>query len=192
MKVVRRTGVAVALAVAACGRGDGGEASAATGRVWRPAMRLVEHGGRPFDLAEQRGRVVVVFFGYATCPDICPTTMADFASVKRRLGSGADRVRFVFVTVDPARDTPQAAQAYAHKFDSTFIGLSGDSSVLAAAQQQFLATSWIDHDSTGAALVAHTGSVFVVGKDGQVRVQLPYNETPSEALYAAIVEALAR
>ncbi len=189
MSAVRRAAVTAALAAAACGRGGDDHAGAA-GREWRPALRLVEYGGRPFDLADQRGRVVVVFFGYATCPDVCPTTMADFATAKRRLGGAAAGVRFVFVTVDPTRDTPQAAQAYAHRFDSTFIGLSGDSATLAAAQQQFLATSWIDHDSTGNALVAHTGSVFVVGKDGQVRVQLPYNETRGEALYAALVEAL--
>src|SRR4051812_41382952 len=81
-----------------------------------PDVRLTEYGGRVLDLTSERGNVVLLFFGYTHCPDVCPTTLADFASLKHRLGERAERVRFVFVSVDPRRDSPQRTAEYAHTF----------------------------------------------------------------------------
>ena len=89
-----------------------------------PPLRLVEHGGRAFDLAAERGKVVLLFFGYTHCPDICPTTLADWRRVHAALGADTSRVRFVFVTTDPERDTPEVAQQYARQFHPAIIGLS--------------------------------------------------------------------
>ena len=80
---------------------------------------------RQFHLAGQRGRVVLLFFGFTSCPDVCPTTLSDFKQVRQRLGKDADRVSFVFITVDPDRDTPERMAKYASGFDPSFIGLSG-------------------------------------------------------------------
>jgi protein SCO1/2 len=155
-----------------------------------PALRLARSDGAVFDLTEQRGRVVVVFFGYTHCPDLCPLTLANFAWVRRRLASRAAQVRFVFVTVDPGRDSPARAMAYARQFDSSFVGLSGDSATLAATQRAFHVASWVSRDSAGTVLVAHSASVFVVGRDGALARVLSHDEADVDRLYAAVSEAL--
>jgi protein SCO1/2 len=154
------------------------------------ALRLRRSDGHVFDLAQERGNVVLVFFGYTHCPDICPLTLSIFVGVRRRLGPRAERVRFVFVTVDPGRDSPERAMAYARQFDSTFIGLSGDSASLAAVQRSFHMASWITRHSAGNVLVAHSASVFVVGRDGGLARVIPYSEADVDRLYAGVAEAL--
>src|SRR5512133_879579 len=90
-----------------------------------PDFSLPDGKGAQFQLTQQRGKVVLIFFGFTNCPDICPTTMADFEQVRQRLGNDGDKVDFVFVTVDPDRDTPQVTAQYAARFDAAFYGLSG-------------------------------------------------------------------
>jgi protein SCO1/2 len=164
--------------------------AAATSAGQDPALRLTRSDGAVFDLGEQRGKVVVVFFGYTHCPDLCPLTLANFAWVRRRLGPRAALVRFVFVTVDPRRDSPAGAMAYARQFDSSFIGLSGDSATLAAAQRAFHVASWVTRDSAGNVVVAHSASVFVVGRDGAVARVLAHDMADVDGLYAAVSRAL--
>ncbi|HXY20703.1 MAG TPA: SCO family protein [Gemmatimonadales bacterium] len=155
-----------------------------------PALRLRESNGRIFDLSQERGNVVVILFGYTHCPDICPLTLANFVSVRRRLGPRAEHVRFVFVTVDPGRDSPDGTMRYARQFDSTFVGLSGDSATLAAVQRSFHVASWVSRDSSGNVLVAHSASVFVVGPDGGLARVVPHDEADVERISAAVEEAL--
>lgn len=182
--------VAAVTLLAGCGGDDASRAAQSGAPPIVPALSLTEAGGRTLDLAAERGRVVVIFFGYTNCPDVCPTTMADFVSVKQRLGARAADVRFAFVTVDPARDTPEAARRYAAGFDSTFYGLSGDSATLVAVQHTFRVAAWTERDSTGQVLVAHSASVFIVGKDGTLGNQVFFNNTRGEALYQAVLAAL--
>ena len=165
-----------------------GVASAAPVQV--PSLRLARSDGGVFDLADERGKVIVVFFGYTHCPDLCPLTLADFAWARRRLGARADRVRFVFVTVDPGRDSPAAAMAYARQFDSSFLGLSGDSAALARVEQAFHVASWVTRDSVGNVLVAHSASVFVVGRDGALARVIPHSEVSVDEITAAVTDAL--
>ncbi len=155
-----------------------------------PVLRLQRSDGRVFDLAQERGNVVLVFFGYTHCPDICPLTLVNFVGVRRRLGPRAERVRFVFVTVDPGRDSPERAMAYARQFDSAFIGLSGDSATLATVQRSFHVASWVTRDSAGNVLVAHSATVFVVGRDGGLARVIPHSEADVDHLYAGVTEAL--
>lgn len=157
-----------------------------------PPLRLTEAGGRVFDLAAQRGNVVLLFFGYTNCPDICPTTLADWRRVKRALGADTARVRFAFVTTDPERDTPAVARAYVAKFDSTFYGLSGAPAELEAAQRGFRVSSYRETapaptESAGVAAgrgdhaahmpasytIAHPSRVFVIDPAGRWRLILP-------------------
>jgi len=157
-----------------------------------PELRLATAAGDTFDLERQRGKVTVVFFGYTSCPDICPLTLQDFVTVKRRLGARADSVRFVFVSVDPARDTPAATAAWVSRFDSSFVGLSGDSARIAEAQQSFHVARFVEPDSARPAdyRVTHTATVHVIGKDGRWNDVLVFDNERAELLYAAIVRAL--
>jgi cytochrome oxidase Cu insertion factor (SCO1/SenC/PrrC family)/threonine aldolase len=97
-----------------------------------PPLALTGGGGQPFDLAAQRGKVTLVFFGYTRCPDVCPTTLADWSRARAALGADTAAVRFVFVSVDPERDTPADADAYARRFHPAFVGVSGTPGEVAA------------------------------------------------------------
>ena len=103
----------------------------------RPSFTLVDTAGAPYDFAaETAGRPTLVFFGYTHCPDICPTTMADVATALRQLGPAArEEVEVVFVTTDPARDTPEVLGDYLGRFDPSFTGLTGSAEQVAAAQE---------------------------------------------------------
>lgn len=143
-----------------------------------PELRLPTADGATFDLAAQRGRVVMLFFGYTHCPDVCPTTLADWARVRAALGDDASRVRFVFVSVDPDRDTPAVAQEYARGFDSTFIGLSADQATIARLRDRLnLVAQSEAADSSGAYGVAHSSQVFLVDPDGRLRLLYPFGST---------------
>ena len=168
-------------------------ADSAAAQPIAPPLRLTEASGQVFDLAEQRGKIVALFFGYTHCPDFCPTTMADFASVKRRLGTRADSVRFVFVTVDPKRDTPQRTEQYAHGFDRSFIGLSGDSAQLAEVQRGFHVASFIERDSTMPAAdyaVGHSALVFLIDQTGHVANTILPGQGRADWLYNSIEQLL--
>jgi protein SCO1 len=149
-----------------------------------PSLIVVRAGGDTFALARERGRAVLLFFGYTHCPDICPTTLADWAKVRRQLGPRAERVRFVFVSVDPTRDTPAVAQAYAAQFDSTFIGLSPIERELPAIQYDFGVTSSRDirgRDSTDY-LVSHASQAFLVAPDGALRVMYSFGASVDDVV----------
>src|SRR5215211_4478411 len=90
-----------------------------------PEIELTRANGTRFRLSETRGKVVALFFGYTSCPDVCPTTMAELKQALEKLGNKADQVQVLFVTVDPQRDTPERVQEYVNHFNPDFIGLSG-------------------------------------------------------------------
>lgn len=134
-------------------------------------LALVAADGERFDLAAERGKVVALYFGYTHCPDVCPTTMSDWARARRELGGRADRVRFVFISVDPARDTPQRAADYARQFDSTFVGLSGSEAEIEALKKAWGIAAYPEGDVEGGAYtVAHPAATFVVDRQGRVRM----------------------
>jgi protein SCO1/2 len=147
-----------------------------------PAFTFPQGTGRPFSTAPLPGRPLVLFFGYTHCPDVCPTTLADWVRVRRQLGASADRVRFVFVSVDPARDTPAVAAAYAARFSPTFTGVSGDSATTAGILAAFGATA-VPAPSAGASgyLVSHSSQLFLVDDQGRLVAMYPFG-TGWEAL----------
>jgi protein SCO1/2 len=163
----------------------GGAASACTEPALRgiaidppraaPALAVTRDDGTAFDLARERGKVVLLFFGYTHCPDVCPTTLADWSKVRRALGADSARVRFVFVSVDPARDTPQLAQQYAAQFHASFIGLSPDTLDLPAIQYAFGVTSARETGTSATGyLVSHASQSFLVAPDGALRVMYSF------------------
>jgi protein SCO1 len=138
-----------------------------------PLLRLADSTGAAFDLAGQRGKVVLIFFGYTHCPDVCPTTLVDWRHVADSLGTRAADVRFVFVSVDPERDTPALAQRYAARFAPGFIGLTGSRSAIDSLKSAWNIAAFRDAaaaDTTSTYTVSHPSQVFVVDTHGKLRL----------------------
>lgn len=159
-----------------------------------PLVVPAVEGGSAFDLAAERGRVVLVAFGYANCPDVCPTTMADWARVRRALGDAASGVRFVLVSVDPSRDTPQRMREFVRGFDSTFIGVVTDSAATARAVEGFGAgaapsampggsppPAHAGHAMPDASVLGHGTRTYLVDRDGALRFTYDAG-TPPDAI----------
>lgn len=144
---------------------------------------LIDHTGAPFGLDDLRGRVTLVFFGFTHCPDICPTTLAEFKQVKTQLGRSAGEVAFVFVSVDGARDTPERLAAYVSAFDPDFIGLTGDEAALRPVTAEFGVYYQAHAPASGSEnyLVDHTASVFALDREGRLAIVFPYG-TPPDAI----------
>jgi protein SCO1/2 len=134
-------------------------------------ISLARWGGGTFDLAAEKGKVVAIYFGYTHCPDVCPTTMGDWARARRALGGRADQVRWVFISVDPRRDTPELAAVYARQFDSTFVGLSGTSEEIEAIKKSWGIAAYPEGDvRTNDYAVAPPAATFVVDRQGRVHM----------------------
>ncbi|MEI6739802.1 MAG: SCO family protein [Gemmatimonadaceae bacterium] len=142
--------------------------------------------GAPISTAPGPGQVAVIFFGYTHCPDVCPTTLADWQRTKARLGAKSEKVRFLFVSIDPERDTPAIAARYAARFDPSFIGLSGDAATTSAMLAAFGASAARDAAPTSATasstapsattgyLVSHSAQLFLVNDRGQIIAMYPF------------------
>lgn len=134
-----------------------------------------------FRLSEQKGKVVLLFFGYTSCPDVCPVTLATFKQVNDNLGEDAQKVRFVMITADPDRDTPDKVAEYAARFNPEFIGLSGDMTALASIWKEL--GVFVEKQESGSAagyLVSHTASVYVLNQSGSLFMTFPYGTTATE------------
>jgi len=138
-----------------------------------PDFTLTDENGQPFRLSDQRGSVVLLFFGYTSCPDVCPTTLATWRRVHEALGDDVERVRFAFVTVDPERDTVERLGMHVNAFNPDFIGLTGTPGELQAVYDVF--DVYFEKDtSSGSALgylVNHTATTFVLDPEGRWRLR---------------------
>jgi protein SCO1/2 len=132
-----------------------------------PELKLTDQDGRPFDLASLKGTPAFVYFGYTHCPDVCPTTLVD---LRTAIASAGLPARVVFVTVDPARDTPAAMKAYLDAYKAGFIGLSGTAGQIAAAAKAWgVGYQAEPADSSGNYAMTHTSEVFLVDGQGMLR-----------------------
>jgi protein SCO1/2 len=141
---------------------------------------LIDQAGRPFRLSSQRGREVVLVFGYTHCPDVCPATLARLASLLHRLPSSQqDRVRVAFVTVDPARDGPGVLQRFVRLFDPRFIGLTGSEAQLEPVYDAYLVSHERVPDNAGANdyEVAHSTLLYFIDPGGRLRVLHDWQDT---------------
>jgi protein SCO1/2 len=131
--------------------------------------------GQPVSLSDLRGKLTVLYFGYTYCPDVCPTTLSDVAKAMKELGSKAEDVQFVMVSVDPERDTPERLNEYVTYFDPRFVGLTGSPEEVAAAATPF-GIFYQKHEGTAATgyLVDHTATLTVIDEEGRVRLVLPF------------------
>jgi protein SCO1 len=146
-----------------------------------PEIELPRANGSSFRLSEMRGNIVLLFFGYTSCPDVCPTTMAELKTALDEIGEAdAKNVRVIFVTVDPERDTPQRVQEYVNHFNEDFIGLSGSEAELARVWSDYgVFREIVDGTSAAGYLVNHTARVTLIDQDGNLRVSYGF-ETPVE------------
>jgi len=142
-----------------------------TGIDYAKGFTLVDHTGKPRTLADFKGKVVVMFFGYTQCPDVCPTTMAEMAAVMQKLGPQADQVQVLFVTLDPERDTQELLAAYVPAFDKRFIGLRGTPEQTAKVAKDFkVFYEKVPGQAPGSYTINHTAGSFVFDREGRPRL----------------------
>lgn len=177
----------VALAAAAgCQRAQPSEAVREEARpAFGGDFTLTDQDGRPFRLEDVRGRAVVLFFGYTSCPDMCPVTMSRITGALRRIGSPASDVVTVFVSVDPKRDTPAVLKAYVGSFGTPLIGLTGTEEEVARVASAYHASYTIVPTGTPNYLVNHTSAIFLIDRQGKLRQYFKFDENP-DTLAAAI------
>jgi protein SCO1/2 len=165
--------VAVALLLTAVGlayvlRPDAGNISASlplSAKIGGP-FELTTHDGKRMSSSELDGKPFAVFFGFTHCPDVCPTTLLDLTSLIGKLGADADRMRFLFVTVDPERDTPEQLKVYLSNFDPRITGLTGTPEEIAAVARAYRAIYQKVATKNGFTF-NHTAEVILMGKDGR-------------------------
>ena len=153
-----------------------------TGAEYGRELDLTDVDGRRRHLADFKGKVTVIFFGYTQCPDVCPTTMVELAQVKQSLGADADKVQGVFVTIDPERDTAAVLKAYVTNFSPDFIALRGTADETKAAAKQFkVFYAKVPGKTEGSYTMDHTAGSYILDAQGRLRLFTRYG-SGAEAL----------
>ena len=161
-----------------------------TGLDYARDFALTDHTGKPRTLADFKGKVVLVFFGYTQCPDVCPTTMAEMAEVMKALGPQADQVQVLFITLDPERDKPELLAQYVPAFDRRFLGLYGDAAATAKVAKEFKVFYAKQPGKTpGSYTLDHTAATYVYDRAGHIRLFIRNGQT-TEAIVHDIRELL--
>lgn len=145
-------------------------------------LDLQEGDGTPYRLSERRGQVVLIYLGYTNCPDYCPATLAKFRQISESLGAEVAGVDFVFITVDPDRDTPEVIEAYVDRFNPQFFALTGDMQSLENAWNGYGAGRFIqplENSALGYA-VTHSTRTWVIDKEGLLRITFPFEMTATD------------
>jgi len=143
---------------------------------------LISHTGQPVSLSDFRGKVVMLYFGYTFCPDVCPTTLSEAARAMELLGEEADEVQLMMISVDPERDTPASLADYVAHFDPAFLGLTGTPEQI--AEIATLYGIFYEKNEGSAAtgyLIDHTATITVIDQDGHVKLIFPFG-TPAQDL----------
>src|SRR3954452_15492467 len=140
---------------------------------------LPDTAGKTRTLADFKGKVVVLFFGYTHCPDVCPTTLAELAEAMKQLGNDVQRVQVLFVTVDPERDTPALLSQYVPAFDPSFIGLYGDAAATARTAKEFkIVYQKQPGKAAGTYTMDHSAGSFIFDPQGRLRLYVGYGQGP--------------
>ena len=172
----RLLAVLFALMLAACSR-QGFNNVDITGANYANGFSLTDHTGARRTLADFRGKVVVIFFGYTQCPDVCPTTMQEMVEVRRALGKDADQLQVIFVTVDPQRDTREVLAQYVPGFDPSFVGLYGTAEEIAKVAKEFkVFYQKVPGPTETSYTIDHTAGSYVIDKAGKPRLFLKHNQ----------------
>ena len=146
-----------------------------TGADYARDFALTDHNGQPRSMKDFAGKVVVLFFGYTQCPDVCPTSMAELAEAKRLLGKDGERLQGLFVTVDPQRDTPSVLKAYMANFDSSFLALyTTPEQLVAVAKDYKLYYKKVEGKTPTSYSVDHTAGNYIYDTHGRLRLYTNY------------------
>jgi protein SCO1/2 len=146
-----------------------------TGADYAQGFRLVDHNGKTRTLADFAGKVVVLFFGYTQCPDVCPTSLAELAEAKKLLGPQGDRLQGLFISVDPERDTPEVMKAYMASFDPSFLALHADPGELATLAKSFkVYYKRVDGKTPGSYTMDHSAGSYVYDTKSRIRLYHRY------------------
>lgn len=155
------------------------QATDITGAAFARDFKLTDHNGQTRTLASFKGKVVAIFFGYTHCPDVCPTTLSDFAAALKQLGPQADQVQVLFVTVDPQRDKPELLKQYVPAFDPRFLGMTTDEAGLKALAKEYKVvyqkTSVKGADNY---LIDHSAGTYIYDTESRLRLLIPYGSSP--------------
>lgn len=158
--------------------------------VLAPNFTLVDQHGQSFRLDEQKGNVVLIFFGYTHCPDVCPVTLTDFKEIKAQLDNQSKDVIFLFITADPQRDTPEQLEDYLENFDSEFIGLTEEQNLLEQVWQDYgVYQAKVESGDSENYLVDHSARTYVIDKMGNLRLTYLFG-TSSEVIAEDVIHLL--
>lgn len=147
-----------------------------------PDFALDASSGGKLTLANYRGKVVLLGFGFTSCPEVCPTTLAVLAQARKKLGVQGEQVQVVYVTVDPERDGPDRMKGYLRGFDPTFVGGTGAPEQLAAVRKNYGVTA--ERKNIGNSYsVAHSSSVYLIDRKGLLRAMMPYGHMPDDYVH---------
>jgi protein SCO1/2 len=140
---------------------------------------MPDFNGKMRHLSDFKGKVVVMFFGYTQCPDVCPTTMAELSTVMKQLGPKADQVQVLFVSLDPDRDTPKILSEYVPNFDKRFLGLVGDQAATQKIAKDFkIFYEKVPGKTPGSYSLDHSAGSYVFDKEGHIRLFVRFNQGP--------------
>ncbi len=147
-----------------------------TGADYARDFALTDHNGQARTLKDFQGKVVVVFFGYTQCPDVCPTSLTELVAVKKLLGADGDKLQGLFITVDPARDTPEVMKSYMANFDPTFLALYADSAekLAALAKDYKVYYKKVDGKTPSSYTMDHSAGMYLYDTQGQLRLYSRY------------------
>ena len=163
-----------------------------TGADFGRTLELTDSSGKRCKLADFNGKLVIVFFGFTQCPDICPTTLLETSKALKTLGADSDRVQVVFVTLDPERDTPAVLSKYVPAFDSRFIGLYGNLDETKKAAREFkVFFEKVPGQTPGTYTIDHTAASYVFDTQGRIRLFIKHGQ-PTEWLAADLKTLLAQ
>ena len=173
--------LSLVLALAGCNQPAHFNATDITGADWGRDFHLIDHNGKPRQLADFKGRAVAVFFGYTQCPDVCPTTLSGMAEVTRLLGADAGRLQVLFVTLDPERDTAAVLSRYVPAFHPGFLGLYGDPATTAATAKDFKVFYQKQAGaSPGSYTIDHSSPTYLYDPQGRLRLYVAYGTPPAK------------
>ncbi|CAM8665948.1 Copper chaperone SCO1/SenC [Comamonadaceae bacterium] len=146
-----------------------------TGVTYAKDFELTDHNGQVRRLGDFKGKIVVMFFGFTQCPDVCPTSMTELAEVKKALGADGDKLQGLFVTVDPARDTPEVLKGYMENFDPTFLALYTTPDKLAALAKDFkVYYKRVDGQTPTSYTMDHSAGSYIYDTKGNLRLFTRY------------------
>jgi protein SCO1/2 len=165
--------------LAACSRSEHFNATNITGATFGRDFHLTDHTGQPRSLADYRGKVVLLFFGYTFCPDVCPTTMGEAAAALKLLGKDSERVQVLFATLDPERDTQELLAQYVPGFGAQFVGLRGDRTATDATIKEFRLFANKVGEGPNYTL-DHTAGSYLYDPSGRIRLFAGYGMGPAK------------